>query len=207
MKGCSFFAPFQPVRVLTAGAKPFRIEPAEIRGYRCRAEEDGRKKSMGEKKKLTVKGIMVPDSLLSGYVEQLRKQAYSDFSSYCFQRAWETALSDEEDGLLKITKEAAFFPYPKLENGKIWMHYTVLLLRQDDKDLLHYLNAGAAYWRDGRIMTCRLSLAEITKMTLSYAEVLVTEYPGGSSGERNLARCIDVDDREMALLREAGVIR
>ena len=162
---------------------------------------------MGEKKKRTMRGIMVPDSLLSGYVEQLRKQAYSDFHSYCYQRAWETALSDEEDGLLKITKKAAFFPCPRPESGKIRIHYTVLLLRQDEKNLLHYLNAGAAYWKDGRIMTCRLSLAEITKMTLKYAEILVTEYPGGSGEPRNLAKCIDVDDREMDLLREAGLIQ
>ena len=162
---------------------------------------------MGEKKTRTLKGILVSDSMLSVFVEQLRKQAYSDFHSYCYQRAWETALSDEEDGLLKITKKAAFFPCPRPESGKIRIHYTALLLRQDDKDLLHYLNAGAAYWKDGRIMTCRLPLTEITKMTLKYAEILVTEYPGASGEPRNLARYIDVDDREMALLREAGLIQ
>ena len=162
---------------------------------------------MGEKKQRTLKGILVSDSKLSVFVDQLRKEAYSDFSSYCYQRAWETALSDEEDGLLKITKKAAFFPCPRPESGKIRIHYTALLLRQDDKDLLHYLNAGAAYWKDGRIMTCRLPLTEITKMTLKYAEILVTEYPGGSGEPRNLARYIDIDDREMGLLREAGLIQ
>ena len=156
-------------------------------------------------KKPIVRGTIVPDKLLNLYVEQLQKEACTDFESDCYQRAWRVAVSDEEDGLLKITKAAVFFPYPKEEKGKIWRHYTALLLRQDEKNLLHYLNAGAAYWKGGRIVTCRLPLAAIVRMNFS-KDIQITVYCGDSSQVFSLAKNIEVDDREMALLRQAGVI-
>lgn len=153
--------------------------------------------------KLRINGTLVRSRNMSGYVEELLRKSDSDFESACFLKAYRVALSDEEDGLEKQIVAAAFFVYPDEQKEHTIRYHTAVLMRKDQAGGYHYLNAGAAYWKNGQIVTCRFPLPAVTKMVLQ-AEIVMVEYRGDAQKRYSLGKTLKLDDMEKAQLRKAG---